>query len=139
MPDEQPRESRPLPQVDDLSRPFFEGARRGVLRIQHCPGCGAYQMPGRLACDECMSGELEWVEASGRGTVFSFVVMHQQYHPAFEPPYNVALVELEEGPRLVTSIVGIANDDIRVRMPVEVEFEDVSEEVSMPRFRPASE
>lgn len=129
----------PLPEPNEVSRPFFEGARRHVLMIQRCTRCGAYQLPGRYACDECLSGELEWVEASGRGTVFSFVVVHQRYHPAFEPPYNVASVELEEGPRLVSSIVGVENSDIRVGMRVEAEFESASEEISLPRFRPADD
>lgn len=123
--------SKPLPQVDDSSRPFFEGAKKGVLMIQRCTSCDTYQSPGRFACDECLSGELEWVEASGRGTVFSFVVMHQKYHPAFEVPYSVTLVELEEGPRLVSNVVGA---DLQIGMPLAVEFESVREEISLPRF-----
>lgn len=137
MHDEQAPPGRPLPEINDLSRPFFEAARRGVLKIMRCARCGTYQLPGRLACDVCLSGELEWVEASGRGAVFSFVVMHQKYHPAFETPYNVAVVELEEGPRLVTNVVGVQDEDLRVGMVVEAEFEEVSEEVALPVFRPA--
>jgi uncharacterized OB-fold protein len=133
--------SRPLPQPDEISRPFFEGARRHVLMIQRCTNCGTDQLPGRFVCDECFAKDPEWVEASGHGTVFTFVVVHQPYHPAFseEIPYNVAVVELEEGPRLVSTIVGVDNEDIHVGMQVEVEFEDVTEEISLPRFRRASE
>lgn len=127
---------RPLPRPDERSRPFFDGARLGKLRIQHCPACGTSQLPGRFACDECLSEELEWAEASGRGSVFTFTIVHQKYHPAFTPPYNVAVVQLEEGPRLLTSIVGVENEDIRAGMEVEVEFEAASDEVSLPRFRP---
>lgn len=127
----------PLPKPDDLSRPFFEGARRHALMIQRCGDCGAYQLPGRTVCDECFSEKLEWVEASGRGTVFSYVIVHQKYHPAFADrvPYNATVIELEEGPRLVSNVAEVDNQDIRVGMPVEVFFEDVSEDISLPRFR----
>lgn len=135
MPDEQ--NARPLPEQNDRTRPFFEGVRRGTLMIQRCRRCRTHQLPARFACDECLSGELEWVEASGRGKIFSFVLVHQRYHPAFETPYNVTLVELDEGPRLVSSVVGIADEEIKVGMPVEVEFESVTEEISLPRFSPA--
>lgn len=130
--------NHPLPQPDEISRPFFEGARRHALMIQHCPNCGTYQLPGRFACDECLEEDPEWVEASGRGTVFTFTVVHQLYHPAFSEkiPYNVAVVELEEGPRLVSTIVGVENENITVGMDVEVEFEDVTEEITLPVFRP---
>lgn len=104
--------------------------------IQRCANCGTRQLPGRFACDECLAPDPEWVEASGRGTVFTYTIVHQKYHPAFEVPYNVVVVELEEGPRLVSSLVGIEDDDVRVGMEVEVEFENVSEEISLPRFRP---
>ncbi|MDX6380358.1 MAG: uncharacterized protein QOI57_1382 [Rubrobacteraceae bacterium] len=130
---------RPLPQPDDVSRPFFEGARRHVLMIQRCSNCGTYQLPGRFSCDECLAKDPEWVEASGRGTIFTFTVVHQRYHPAFADkiPYNVAVVELDEEPRLITNITGIDNDDIHVGMQVEVMFEDVTGEISLPQFRPA--
>lgn len=131
--------NRPLPRPDDLSRPFFEGTRRHALVIQRCRDCGTHQLPGRFVCDECFSEDLEWTEASGRGTVFSYVVVHQKYHPAFaeEVPYNVAVVELEEGPRLTTKITGVENDVVDVGIAVEVGFEDVNDEISLPLFRPA--
>lgn len=131
---------RPLPQPDKVSRPFSEAARRHVLKIQHCPNCGTYQLSGRFACDECLEEDPEWVEALGRGMVFTFTVVHQPYYPAFSVklPYNVAVVELEEGSRLVTNITGIDNDDIRVGMEVEVAFEDIHEEITLPVFRPTA-
>lgn len=106
--------------------------------IQHCSNCATYQLPGRFVCDECFAKDPEWVEASGRGTIFTFTVVHQPYHPAFseEIPYNVVVVELEEGPRLVSTIAGIDNENIHVGMQVEVIFEDATREVSMPQFRP---
>ena len=129
---------KPVPVPDDLSAPFFEGARQGTLMIQRCTACGAHLAPGTRACTECLSEALAWVRASGRGTVFTFGVMHQRYHPAFsdEIPYNVAVVELEEGPRLNTNLVEVRNEDIRVGMAVAVTFERLTDDVSIPKFRP---
>lgn len=131
--------SKPIPQPDDPSRPFFEGAQRGALVIQHCTACGAYLAPGSRACTECLSEALEWVPASGRATLFTFAVMHQRYHPGFynDLPYNIAVVELEEGPRLNTNVVGVANEDLRVGMPLTVTFEELGEGIVLPKFRPA--
>ncbi len=130
---------KPIPQPDDMSRPFFEGARRGELIIQRCAACGAYLAPGSRACTECLGESLEWVPASGRATLFTFGIMHQRYHPGFfdELPYNIAVVELDEGPRLNTNVTGVANESLRVGMPLVVTFEDVGEGVALPKFRPA--
>lgn len=131
--------SKPLPQPDEASQPFFDGARQGKLMIMRCESCGAYRYPARDRCDVCWSTATAWVQASGRGTVYTFGVMHQLYHPGFkdELPYNVAVVELEEGPRLTTNLVGVANDAIRAGMPVAVTFDRLTEEVTLPKFRPA--
>jgi len=132
---------KPVPVPDELSKPFFEGAREHRLMIQRCNQCHMFQVPGRFVCDECLGDDLAWVEASGRGTVFSFVIMHQRYNPGFaaEIPYNIATVELKEGPRLLTNLINIANDDIRVGLPVKVSFEDISQDISLPKFEPSSE
>jgi uncharacterized OB-fold protein len=104
-----------------------------------CPACGAFRFPARPRCDQCWSTESEWVRASGRGTVHSFAVMHRVYHPAFkeEVPYNFAVIELEEGPRMLANVVDCPNDRIQVGMPVEAIFDDVSEEAALVRFRPS--
>ena len=127
---------RPLPEADDASKPFFDGAMAGRLMLMKCNACGAIRLPSRQHCDRCLSPDSSWIEASGRGTVRTFGVMHQRYHPAFELPYNVTIVELEEGPRITTNIVGIPNDQIRVGMPVVVDWERHSD-VALPKFRPA--
>ena len=127
---------KPLPEADDSSRPFFEGAMEGHLVLMKCSSCGAFRLPSRHHCDDCLSPDFAWVAASGRGTVRTFGVMHQKYHPGFELPYNVTVVELEEGPRLPTNLVGIANSDIRVGMKVTVDWER-HEDVALPKFRPA--
>ena len=130
--------AKPIPQPDDASRPFFEGAQRGELMIQRCTACAAYLAPGSRACTECLSEALEWVPASGRATLFTFAIMHQRYHPGFadELPYNIAVVELAEGPRLNTTIVGVANAELRVGMPLTVTFDEVGDGVVLPKFKP---
>jgi hypothetical protein len=130
----------PVPVADDESREFFDGAKQGKLVIQRCTKCATWRLPGRERCHRCWSTDVEWAQASGRGKLYSFGIMHQQYHPAFAEviPYNFAFVELEEGPRLLTNIVDCANEELRVDMPVEAAFDDVSDETTLVRFRPAS-
>jgi len=86
-----------------------------------------------------MSVELEWTQVSGKGTLYSFTLMHQVYHPAFasEVPYNIAEVDLEEGLRILSNIVGCPNSDLKIGMPLIVTFEDVSSDVTIPKFRPS--
>lgn len=125
----------PAPEPDEASRPFFDGASEGRLMLMRCRSCGTWRLPARQHCDVCLSDDYEWAPASGRGTVRTFGIMHQRYHPAFEVPYNVTIVELEEGPRLPTNLLEVENDAIRVGMPVEVVFQRY-EDVTLPRFRP---
>ena len=129
----------PIPVADEASERFFRGAKERKLMLLRCSQCGRHRLPGRERCADCWSTNAEWVQASGRGKLYTFGIMHQQYQPAFAGaiPYNFALVELEEGPRLVTSIVYCPNEELRVDMPVEAVFDDVSEETTLVRFRPA--
>ncbi len=133
------RAQRPVPTPDEASAPFFDGAKRGVLMIQRCTACGTHLFPLREICEQCLGDDLEWVEASGKGTVHTFAVMHQVYHPglAGDVPYNLTQVELEEGPRMTTNIVGIDNEAIEVGMSVVATFEEVDDGVFLPRFEPA--
>ena len=128
----------PVPIADDVSAPFFRGAQERKLMLLRCPQCGAWRLPGRDRCVDCWSTEEAWAEASGRGKLYTFGIMHQKYHPAFADvvPYNYAIVELDEGPRLVTNIVDCPNEALRVDMPVEAVYDDVSEETTLVRFRP---
>ena len=130
----------PIPVADEASAPFFAGAKEGKLMLQRCSGCGRHRLPGRERCVDCWSTESAWAQASGRGKLYSFGIMHQQYHPAFAEaiPYNYAIVELEEGPRLVTNIVECPNEELRTDMPVKAVFDDVSDETTLVRFRPAA-
>jgi len=131
---------KPVPVPDADSRPFWEGCREHRLRIERCADCGTARFPPAGMCPRCRSSRHEWFTASGRGTVFSWIVVR---HPvpkdmyAGEVPYVVALVDLEEGVRMPTNIVGCEPGAIRAGMPVHVVFEDVSADVTLPRFRPA--
>jgi uncharacterized OB-fold protein/acyl dehydratase len=127
---------RPRPAVSADTEFFWEGCRRGELLIQRCAACGRLRHPPRPACGEC--GSLDWdaVRSSGRGEVFSFVVHHHPPVPGFEVPYVVALVALEEGTRLVSNLVDVAPEDVRIGMPVEVSFLRVDETLTLPVFRP---
>lgn len=134
----QPAIEKPLPEADETSKPFWDAAMEGRLVLMRCSECGTWRLPSRQHCDNCLSDQYTWEQASGRGTVRTFGVMHQKYHPAWaaEAPYNVTIVELEEGPRLPTNIVQVNNEAIAVGMPVIVEFEQ-HEDVALPKFRPA--
>jgi uncharacterized OB-fold protein len=129
--------AKPLPRVTGENRPFWEAARRHQLALQRCADCGRFRYPPGPVCPECLSEDAAWVPVSGRGTVSTFVVFHKRYFPAFaaDIPYNVVQVQLEEGPRLTANLVDVPNEQIAVGLPVEVVFDDVTREVSLPRFR----
>ncbi len=128
---------KPLPRITAENRPFWEAARRHELRLQRCGACGRFWYPPGPVCPECLSERFEWTRVGGRGTVSSWVVFHKAYFPAFadEIPYAVVQVELEEGPRLISNLVDVPPGQIRIGMPVEVVFDDVTPEISLPRFR----
>jgi uncharacterized protein len=131
--------AKPLPVPSIESRPFWEACRRHELVLQRCARCDSFWFPPGAICPRCHSESWSWTPTTGRGTVYSFAVVHRVYHAGFAEsvPYVVAVVELEEGPRLPTAIEGVAVDDIRCDMPVEVVFDDVTETVTLPKFRPA--
>lgn len=131
---------RPLPRPEGLDAEFFEHCAARRLCFQRCETCGAWRHIPRLMCAKCGSPDWEWSESSGRGVVFSWTVTHQAMHPAFadDVPYAVAVVELEEGVRMVTGLRGIEPDRVRLDLPVEVIFEDVGEGVVLPFFGPRS-
>ena len=130
--------SKPLPQPSDLSRPFWEGARRGELMIQYCAGCDEFQHPPRPQCARCWNAELEWRRCNGKGTVYTCTVAHRPTTPGFreEVPYSVAIVELDEGPRLTTNIVGCPAAEVHIGQRVEALFENVSPDVTLVKFQP---
>jgi uncharacterized OB-fold protein len=131
------RPKRPRPALTHDNQFFFDGATQHKLLIQHCTNCGTLRHPPRPACANCRSFDWDAQEASGRGTIYSFVVNHYPQVPAFDYPLVVALVELEEGTRLVANVSGITPDTIAIGMPVVAEFEQFDEDLTLPVFRPA--
>lgn len=129
--------AKPVPRPAPESKPYWEAAREHRLSIPRCESCEKYWFPPSRSCPHCLSAQFTFTDVCGRGKIFSFVTFHRIYNPAFaqEVPYVVALVELEEGPRLLSNIVGASPDEVRCEMKVEVVFDDVSEDVSVPKFR----
>jgi uncharacterized OB-fold protein len=133
----EPRRSKPVPTPE--TRHFWEGARAGELRLQRCRRCDKPYFPPRPFCPHCASGDTEVFRASGRATLYSYVI-HQRPVPGFEPPYAIAVVALAEGPRMMTNLVDVAQtpEALELDMPLEVTFRKLDEEISLPVFRPAA-
>lgn len=131
--------AKPLPVIDALNRPFWEAARAHEIRLPRCGACGNVRAQFERWCPRCTSDRFTWERMSGRGRVWTFCWFHRPYFAAFAPdlPYNVAMVELEEGPRLVTNIVEVGHADLRVGLPVTAVFDAVTPEVTLVKFRPA--
>jgi len=130
--------AKPLPRVTADNRPFWEAARRHELALQRCDDCRHLRYPPAPVCPECLSERATWTPVSGRGTVTTFVIVHKPYFPSFtaDLPYNVVQVQLDEGPRLTANLVGVGHPDLRIGARVEVVFDDVTPDVTLPRFRP---
>ncbi|HEV8625711.1 MAG TPA: Zn-ribbon domain-containing OB-fold protein [Acidimicrobiia bacterium] len=128
--------TRPLPRPTDVSRPHWDGARRGELLVQRCTGCGRPVFLPALACPYCAAGTLEWSRSSGLGVVHTFTVVWRPASPAFEAPYVVAVVELDEGWHMLTNVVDCEPGEVWIGQPVEVAFRPVSDEITLPVFRP---
>ena len=133
---ETPRKPKPRPAPESL--PYWQAAKEHRLALPKCEDCSQFWFPPSRTCPHCLSTNVSFQNVSGRGKVFSFVTFHRVYRPAFaeDVPYVVALVELEEGPRVLTNILGVTHEDVRCEMPVEVVFDDYDEDVSIPKFRP---
>ena len=130
---------RPVPSPDDASEEFWTAATRHELVLQRCAKCRRFRFPPRPMCPNCRSLASTWERASGRGRVWSWIVAHPPVLPAFAErvPFNVAVIQLEEGVRMIGNVVECSNEDISEDMPVEVTFEDVEDGVSLPQWRPA--
>lgn len=134
---------RPLPLPDDATAPYWEAARRRELVVQTCADCEAPRFPPRPMCPHCRSLQCAWRPLSGRGTVYSFVVVHPPVLPAFAErvPLLIALVELAEDPglRVVGNLLDVAPAELEIGLPVEVTFEDAAPDVTLPQWRPAGQ
>jgi len=131
---------KPLPELEGFAKDFYEGCQRGELLFQCCGGCDAWRHVPRELCAQCGSWEWAWKASSGRGRVFTWTVVTRPLHPAFAEavPLAAVVVELEEGVRLLTHVVNCPPDELEMEMPVEVVFEAITPEVTLPKFRRAS-
>jgi len=135
-PSDAPR--RPAPIVTDDSAVFWDAAAEGRLVAQRCAGCGRLRHPPRPMCPQCHSLAVEVARLSGRGTVYSYAVLHHPQNPAFDYPLLAVLVDLEEGVRLVSNLTGTDTGDVRIGMPVEAHFVATAGGATIPVFRPAA-
>lgn len=128
-----------IPRPDELTAPYFEAAAEGRLAIQRCSGCGRLHHTPVVSCPGCHGDAFEWPSMSGRGTLFTYTVVQHSVHPVTVGaiPYIIALVELEEGPRVLANLRDVAPEDAHIGLPVEVFFEELDEETKLPQFRPA--
>ena len=128
-----------VPTPDFETQPYWDAARDGKLMIRRCRACGdAYFYP-RSFCPKCWSEDVEWEEASGRATLYTWSVVHRNDLPPFPDrvPYVAAIVDLDEGPRMMTNVEGCSFEDLRIGMALQVDFRVDSDEVTVPVFRPA--
>ncbi len=132
--------ARPEPEVSRAGAPFWEAARNGKLLIQKCAACGENIFYPRIRCPECHSDSLDWVESSGKGTVYSYSVVYNNAPSGFmaDMPYVVAIIRLEEGVQMLSNIVDCSPEDIHCDMPVSVEFRQVGG-FTLPLFLPAGQ
>lgn len=129
---------KPLPSPDPVTAPYWNAAAERRFVLPRCEDCGRHHFYPRSVCPHCGSSQLAWVEVSGRGEVYSYTVIHRAPSAAFAPdvPYAVALIALEEGPHLMSHVVGCAPGEVRIGLPVQVDFRDAGDGVLLPVFAP---
>ena len=126
-----------LPAPDDHTQTFWDAARERRLLIKRCAACGRAHYYPRTFCPHCWSPDVSWEDAGGGGSVYTYSVVHQNDLPPFNErvPYVAAIVDLDEGPRVITNIVGCEPDEVAVGLPVDVDFLDIGDDVTVPVFR----
>jgi uncharacterized OB-fold protein len=131
--------TRAIPVPTPETQPFWDGTRAGELRLQRCDACSHSYFPPRPFCPKCASRKVSWYKASGRASLYSYVIHHRPV-PGFTPPYSIAVVELAEGPRMMTNIVGCPQtpEALELDMALEVTFTAVSDQITLPQFKPAA-
>jgi uncharacterized OB-fold protein len=135
-----PEYNKPIPVPSAESQAYWDGLRDRKLLMPRCDACGKYWFPPSLLCPHCNATKWTWTSTSGRGRIFSYVVYHRVYHPGFadEVPYAVAVIELDEGPRMVSNVIGIAPDKVACDLRVEVVYQPITDTITLPKFKPAA-
>ena len=130
--------AKPLPVITPESAPFWEGCRDGQLLIQRCTECGVWRYPPAPVCSGCGSRQSTWLPVSGRGQIYSFVIYHRPFHPAYaeEVPYAVALITLDEGVRMLLRVVDFPLEALAIELSGEIRFQQLTEEIHLPVFMP---
>jgi len=132
--------TRPAPYPSPETQPFWDGCKRHELMLPYCGSCQKHFFYPRQFCPDCFSWDIEWRKASGRGRLHTFAIQFRAQMPGFKIPYVTAVVELDEGPRMMTNLVGVEPlpENIKCDIPVEVVWEDLNDEITLPLFKPAS-
>ena len=126
----------PLPHPTVVSQPFWDGCKRGELLFQRCERCGTANFLPAAACRACLSAEMQWVKSDGRGTVYSWTVVHRPQTPAFQVPYAVAIIDIDEGYQMMSNLIGLDPEDVAVGLRVRVDFREITSEITLPYFKP---
>jgi len=139
MADEKKKYAKPLPHIDEENRPWWEALKRHELYVQKCEDCGTLRYYPRAQCANCLSPSTQWIRCSGKGTIWTFTVTNQNQAAGFRDslPYVIAWIDLAEGLKMMTNIVDYPPEQVKIGMPVEVVYEDVTSEVTLAKFRPA--
>ena len=129
-----------IPAANADTKPFWDGCARDTLLLQRCSSCQAYRHPPAPICPNCLSDQHEWIPASGRGSVYTFVVVRESRARGWDKmvPYVVAVIELEEGPRMLSNLKNVEPEEVAIGMPVEVTFEELDGTTKLPLFRPSA-
>ncbi len=129
--------NKPLPVIEKWNEPYWQAAKRHEFVAQRCTACGYTHLPPGPACTNCLSPDQVWVQLSGKGSIYSYGIYHQQWHSSFadDIPYNVALIDLDEGLQIVSQVVDCESDALGCGLRVEVTFDDVTPEITLPKFR----
>ena len=136
----EPEYVKPLPLVEPEAKPFWDSLKAHDMKLQRCQECSRWFFPPRTICPNCLSENVEWTAVSGRGRVYSAVTYHISAHPSFTPqdlPYNVSIIELDEGVHVMGNVIGLPTEQVRIGVPVSVSYDDVTDEFTLARFRPA--
>ena len=130
--------TKPLPVPDGDTKEFWEGCQRHELLLQRCEQCNSYRYPPRPICPDCFSMDTKWEKASGKGEVYTFIVVRRALGPAWEPdvPYTTAIIMLDEGVRMVSNVIDCKPEDVKIGMKVGVVFDDVTDDITLPKFKP---
>ncbi len=131
---------KPLPMPSPETERYWQGCKKHELWIPYCKSCDSFFFYPRPFCPKCFGWDVEWRRASGRGTLYTYAIQYRPQAPGFEPPYVTAIVQLEEGPRMMTNLVDVEPDpdQITCDMPLEVTFQDINDEITLPYWKPAT-